>query len=318
MGGDTIDLTGLSYAAGSTATVSGSQLTVNNGTASEIFTLTTPLTTIFWVSEDISGGTLVTAILGTPTANPDRTHVQFHGTVTGAAPGVLTNDSDPIQGDHLIVSAVGGLAANVGHALAGAYGSLTLNADGSFSYSETGALPASGVGLDVFSYTASTGQGGTATSTLTVVDYAANAGNYTAVSAGGAATAANGQSAVLDGGAGNATLTAANGVGAVLIGGPGHTLNGANRGKDTFVFAGDFGQDTINNYIGKTNGNYDVIQLDKSDFANLTAVQNAAQQVGSNTVITYTDPHNHAASTITLTGVSLSSLHFDASHFLLA
>ena len=41
----------------------------------------------------------------------------------------------------------------------------------------------------------------------------------------------------------------------------------------------------------------------------------ATHQVGSNTVIT--DPHN-SADTITLTGVSLSSLHFDASHFLLA
>ena len=119
---------------------------------------------------------------------------------------------------------------------------------------------------------------------------------------------------VLDGGAGNATLTAANGDGAVLIGGPGDTLNGANSGKDTFVFAGDFGQNTINNYIGKANGNYNVIQLDKSEFANLTAVKTATQ-VGSNTVIT--DPHNHA-DTITLTGVSLSSLHFDASHFVLA
>ena len=234
--------------------------------------------------------------------------------------GVLANDIDPIPNDTLTVSAVNGQAANVGHAVAGTYGTLTLNADGSYSYSANGshALPSSGVAEDIFTYTAEDGPGGVADTTLTVVVTAAGL-TYVAVPAGGSATQANGgHSAVLDGGAGNATLTAANGVGAVLIGGPGDTLNGANRGKDTFVFAGDFGQDTINNYIGKTNGNYDVIQLDKSDFANLTAVQNAAQQVGSNTVITYADPHNHAASTITLTGLAFHRCILTLSHFLLA
>ena len=85
---------------------------------------------------------------------------------------------------------------------------------------------------------------------------------YVAAPAGGSATQPNGgHYAVLDGTAGNATLNAANGVGAALVGGNGDTLNGANSGKDTFVFMGDFGQDTINGYIGKANGNFDVIQL---------------------------------------------------------
>jgi hypothetical protein len=155
-------------------------------------------------------------------------------------------------------------------------------------------------------------------STLTVVVTAAGL-TYVAVPAGGSATQANGgHSEVLDGGAGDATLTAASGKGAVLIGGPGDTLNGATSGKDTFVFAGDFGQNTINGFVAKANGNYDIIQLDKSDFANLTAVQNAAQQVGSNTVITYADPHNHAASTITLTGLAFHRCILTLSHFLLA
>ena len=50
------------------------------------------------------------------------------------------------------------------------------------------------------------------------------------------------------------------------MGGNGDTLNGANSGKDTFVFMGDFGTNTVKNYIGKANGNFDVIQLSKSDF----------------------------------------------------
>jgi VCBS repeat-containing protein len=87
-----------------------------------------------------------------------------------AAHGVLANDTDPIAGDTLHVSAVNGQAANVAHTIAGTFGSLTLNADGSYTYtaSSSAALPASGVGQDVFTYTASTGQGGTADSTLTV------------------------------------------------------------------------------------------------------------------------------------------------------
>src|SRR5208283_4224148 len=52
-----------------------------------------------------------------------------------------------------------------------------------------------------------------------------------------------------------------------------------------------------------------------SDFGtNPSAIASDAAQVGSNTVIT--DPL-HPTDTITLAGVSLSSLHFDASHFLL-
>ncbi len=92
MGGDTIDLTGLGFATGSTATVSGSQLTVSNGTASEIFMLTTPDTTTFWVSEDISGGTLVTAVAVPANANfitlPSSSTGNL-GTIGGNGPTVI-------------------------------------------------------------------------------------------------------------------------------------------------------------------------------------------------------------------------------------
>lgn len=118
----------------------------------------------------------------------------------------------------------------------------------------------------------------------------------------------SGKSPVLDGGAGNLTVVATNGA-TVLIGGPGDTLTGG-KGADTFVFIGQFGHDTITNY----NPNKDIIQLDQTQFPTLAAVHAASQQVGANTV-TITD---HAGDTVTLLGVSLSQLHFDASHFLLA
>ena len=79
---------------------------------------------------------------------------------------------DPLLNDTLAVSAVNGQSTNVGHALAGAYGTLTLNADGSYNYAAAHnehKLPESGVGLDTFTYTAKDGAGVTATTTLTIV-----------------------------------------------------------------------------------------------------------------------------------------------------
>ena len=247
----------------------------------------------------------------TPTAVPDRTGVQVGSSVTAdAAHGVLANDTDPIAGDTLHVSAVNGQAFNNTITVAGTFGTLTLNANGSYTYSAPGSdvLPASGVAQDVFTYMASTGQGGTATSTLTVNVTAAGL-NFIGGAPGTTITAlSGGHSPVLDGGAGNNTLVAANGA-TVLIGGPGDTLTGG-KGTDTYVFTGHFGQNTITNY----NPAKDLIEL--SQFKSLDAVQQATHQVGTGantaTVITV-----DAADTITLTGVSLSQMHFDASHFLL-
>lgn len=59
--GDQIDLSGLSYTSGATATVSGSKLTVSSGTATEIFTLADTSVTRFGITKDGSGGILLTA-----------------------------------------------------------------------------------------------------------------------------------------------------------------------------------------------------------------------------------------------------------------
>jgi VCBS repeat-containing protein len=82
-----------------------------------------------------------------------------------AANGVLANDTDQDH-DPLTVVAVNGQAANVGHAVVGAKGQLTLNANGSYSYvSDPGTLAGS---TDAFTYTASDGNGGTSTATLAI------------------------------------------------------------------------------------------------------------------------------------------------------
>ena len=60
---------------------------------------------------------------------------------------------------------------------------------------------------------------------------------------------------------------------------PNDTLT-ANLGVDTFVFAPNFGMNTITNFSTL----FDRIELPKSEFANFTAVQSHMQQVGSKTV----------------------------------
>ena len=95
---------------------------------------------------------------------------------------VLANDTDPDAGDTLSVAAVDGAAGNVGAAVAGGYGSLTLNADGSYSYSLNTADPAvqaladGQTVTDSFTYTVADGDGLTAAATVQVTITGGNDG----------------------------------------------------------------------------------------------------------------------------------------------
>ena len=101
------------------------------------------------------------------------------GGVNNQTPGVnptgnvLSNDSDP-DGDSLSVSAITG--GTVGQPLVGTYGTLTLNANGSYNYVVDNTLPAvqalrlsSDQLSESFTYTVSDGQGGTTPAQLLVV-----------------------------------------------------------------------------------------------------------------------------------------------------
>ena len=87
---------------------------------------------------------------------------------------VLTNDTDVDTGDTKTVSEVNGLAGNVATAVTGTYGSLTLNADGSYSYTldnadpQTQALAQGAPATDVFTYTVTDANGATSSTTLTI------------------------------------------------------------------------------------------------------------------------------------------------------
>jgi serralysin len=120
----------------------------------------------------------------TSTIDVDRAPVAANNTgtdaagatlTTTAATGVLANASD-LDGDSLTVTAVGDSshgAGIVGTSLGGAYGHLTLNANGSYSYiaDNAAAIASAATGShlqDIFNYTVSDGNGGTTSASLTI------------------------------------------------------------------------------------------------------------------------------------------------------
>ena len=142
-----------------------------------------------YAESDGLGGTataqLDVAVAVNPVAGADNASDLEGQTITAAAPGVLTNDTDP-GGAQLTVTSVSDTTSGTvtpGTALAGAFGSLTLNADGSYTYAadNTAAIDAAPAGthaLDVFTYVESNGTTGTASATLTIeIDRAPVAAN---------------------------------------------------------------------------------------------------------------------------------------------
>ena len=124
-----------------------------------------------------------------PTAVADTASATEKGGVANGSGGspasgnVLTNDTDPDAGDTKTVTAVsfGAVAGTLGTALAGAHGSLVLNAAGAFTYTvnETDAAvqalrQSTDTLTDVFSYTMRDAAGATSTTTLTVTIHGAN------------------------------------------------------------------------------------------------------------------------------------------------
>ena len=125
---------------------------------------------------DVLGYTLSLGLNIPPVAHSDTNGLAKGATISvSAAKGVLANDSDPDLHDQLAVIAVDGQTSAVGHAIKGEYGSLTLNADGSYNYvanhhahSDHNGHGDHKVKQDVFTYTISDGHGGVSTSTLSI------------------------------------------------------------------------------------------------------------------------------------------------------
>jgi VCBS repeat-containing protein len=265
--------------------------------------------------DDHNGGTVspdvVVTLVGSndaPVAIADSNGTAKNSTLSvSAAAGVLSNDFDPDvhDNDDLFVSQVEGSAANVGVAIAGTYGKLTLNADGSYSYAaDKGNLPPKVVAQDTFDYTLSDGHGGTDTTTLSIVVFNPGAQYQSGIDT--TLVGGNGPD-VLDGSYGGDTLLGGNGPD-VLIGGPGDTLTGGN-GPDTFLFRPDFGTSTVVDFDVHT----DAIQFDASMFANTADILAHTTDSAAGALIT-----SAAGDTLTLTGVTAASLAAHPGVFMLA
>ena len=126
----------------------------------------------------------VTGVNDTPSATNDTDSVNEDDTVTktGSQDDVLNDDTDPDDSASLSVSAIqpsGGSSSTVssgttysnGTSVTGTYGTLTIGADGSYTYvadqSAADDLDASDTATDVFTYTLSDGSA-TDTATLTI------------------------------------------------------------------------------------------------------------------------------------------------------
>ncbi len=112
-----------------------------------------------------------------------------------AAGNVLTNDLDVDSGDTKTVVAVNGEALNVGQPLTGTYGTLTLLANGNWSYAldnadpDTNALAQGQVVTEVFTYTMADADGATSSSSLTVAVTGTNDAPDIVIRSGDRATA---------------------------------------------------------------------------------------------------------------------------------
>ncbi|MGI9277944.1 MAG: DUF4347 domain-containing protein, partial [Endozoicomonas sp.] len=127
-------------------------------------------------------GTTV-AVQGTndaPVATNDTGAVNEDATLTVTqANGVVDNNDTDVDGDTVTVSAIrtgteagSGTGGTVGSTLTGTYGTLTLNADGSYSYvadqAAADALALNATATDTFTYTLRDGKGGTDTAEIVI------------------------------------------------------------------------------------------------------------------------------------------------------
>jgi hypothetical protein len=197
-----------------------------------------------------------------PIAVNDAYTINKNGVLTvSAAAGVLANDYDP-DGDPLRICPESRI---VGHALllAPTNGAVTMNADGSFTYTPNTGF----AGVDSFYYCAEDGpacaQGrvditvtGTGTPINTILGTPGND--------------------VLVGTAGNDWMS----------GGAGNDILTGGRGNDTFVFGPGFGNDTITDW-SRARGNRDIIDLSAFNFASFTDVLNRLVVNGADTVFNF-------------------------------
>jgi len=160
-GGDVLDLRDIAFVGSNEATFSGNRargtLVVTDGTHTANITLIGDYAfSTFVAFSDGAGGTNVELSFNAPLARPDAYKVGLGGSLTTTAKnGVLANDVDP-----------NGLALTAALVVGGGptHGTLSLNPDGSFTYTPSAGF----TGTDTFSYTAGDGLDSSSPATVTL------------------------------------------------------------------------------------------------------------------------------------------------------
>ena len=251
----------------------------------------------------------VTAVNDAPVAAGDAFSTAEDTVATVPAPGVLGNDSDP-DGDPLTAVLVTGPS----------HGSLTLNANGSFSYTPA----ANYAGADSFSYRASDG---TLTSNVATVTLTVTAVNDAPVAAGDAFSTA--EDTVLTvpapGVLGNDSDPDGDPLTAVLVTGPSHgslTLNA--NGSFTYTPAADYaGADSFSYRAsdGTLTSNVATVTLTVTAVNDAPVAAGDAFSTAEDTVLTVpapgvlgndSDPDGDPLTAVLVTGPSHGSLTLNA------
>ena len=173
--------------------------------------------------------------------------------VVPAASGLLANDLVSPAGGSLTIASVNGEPASVGQPVTGAWGSVTINADGSYEFVASAASASLVQGqsaTDSFTYTIVDGEGVTSTATLTVTINGVGGGVFSGdgvligtawddIMTGGAG------SDVIVGGGGNDVIDGGAGAPNELYGGTGNDIIIVRQAGDTVIENENEGIDTI-------------------------------------------------------------------------
>jgi VCBS repeat-containing protein len=226
------------------------------------------------------------------TANPNTNTAVEGG--TAATGNVLTNSTNP-GGDTLTVSGfTDGSAGTLGTVFHGTYGDLTLNSDGSYTYTagatttEQNALATAATGsppTEIITYTESDGLGDTSSSTLTItIDRPPTATPDTnSAIAGGSAATGNVLTNDVDKDGHTITVTG---------------FTDGSAGTLGTVFHGTYGDFTLN-----ASGNYTYTA--GATLAEQTAIANAAAGSPPTEIITYTESDNHGGTASTTLSIAV-------------
>jgi VCBS repeat-containing protein len=176
------------------------------------------------------GSTTFTVDTVAPVVSAVNLDVAAGATVTtNATHGVLLGVNAPV--DALIVTAVDGSSTNVGQAVTGTYGALTLDADGSYTYTANSASIPYSAAEDNFTFTVTDADGNTGSATMSELVYSPGSTLYIGTS--GAPLTEGNNPNVIDGRAGNETIIDGNGQDAIF-GGPNDIIKAGN-GSDEVI-----------------------------------------------------------------------------------